>query len=191
MEGKPAAGARRLLDDLDERLDAQTSPKVERLRPNAGDRVQIARRFDRLQIVEAELMPGRDTETAVGRMIGARLDTSEPLASGRVGRGERWQFSELASETCLYSNNVLVYLDRFRLTKGFEGSPWAMGDCAHVGTGLYVGPDAQHFASVLHQSMPKAGIDTPAPNLAVIRVVSVSGPDFHLCREMFIANAPE
>jgi len=40
----------------------------------------------------------------------------------------------------------------------------------------------------LHQSMPQAGIDTPAANVAVIRVVSVSGPDFHRCREMFTAN---
>ena len=119
---------------------------------------------------------------------GGRLMFWEAFMAGRVGRGERWQFSELASETRLYSENILRYLDRFQLTKDFEGSPWAMGDCANVGTGLYVGPHAQGFASVLHQSMPQAGIDTPVPDLAVIRVVSVSGPDFHRCREMFTAN---
>ena len=125
--------------------------------------------------------------TRIDVQPGGQLMFWEAFMAGRVGRGERWQFSELASETRLYSENTLRYLDRFRLTKDFEGSPWAMGDCAHVGTGLYAGPHAQGFASVLHQSMPQAGIDTPVPDLAVIRVVSVSAPDFHRCREIFTA----
>jgi urease accessory protein len=128
--------------------------------------------------------------TRIDVQPGGRLMFWEGFMAGRVGRGERWQFSELASETRLYSDSVLRYLDRFQLPKGFEGSPWAMGNCAHVGTGLYVGPQARRFASVLHQIMPQAGIDTPAEDLAVIRVASVSGPDFHRCREMFIANPP-
>jgi len=127
--------------------------------------------------------------TRIDVQPGGRLMFWEAFMAGRVGRGERWRFRELASETCLYSDGALRYLDRFQLTKDFEGSPWAMGDCAHLGTGLYVGRDSQRFASVLHQSMPQAGIDTPAADLAVIRVVSASGPDFHRCRDMFTANA--
>jgi urease accessory protein len=127
--------------------------------------------------------------TRIDVQPGGRLTFWEAFMAGRVGRGERWRFSELASETSLYSDSILSYLDRFQLSKGFECSPWAMGDCAHVGTGLYVGPHAQRLASLLHQSMPQAGMDTPAADLAVVRVVSVSGPDFHRCREMFIANA--
>src|SRR5215831_576751 len=126
--------------------------------------------------------------TRIDVQPGGELMFWEAFMAGRVGRRERWLFSELASETRLYSENILCYLDRFHLTKDFEGSPWAMGDCANVGTGLYVGPHAQGFASVLHQSMPQASIDTPATDVAVIRVVSVSGPDFHRCREMFTAN---
>ena len=127
--------------------------------------------------------------TRIDVQPGGQLMFWEAFMAGRVGRGERWQFSELASETRLYSDGVLRYLDRFQLRKDFEGSLWAMGDCAHLGTGLYVGPDSQRFASVLHRSMPQAGIDTPAADLAVIRVVSASGPDFHRCRDMFTANA--
>jgi urease accessory protein len=129
--------------------------------------------------------------TRIDVQPGGRMMFWEAFMAGRVGRGERWRFSELASETRLYSDNVLRYLDRFQLTKDFEGSPWAMGDCAHVGTGLYVGPDSQRFASALHQRMPQAGIDTPGADLAVVRVVSVSGSDFHHCREMFTANTSE
>jgi urease accessory protein len=127
--------------------------------------------------------------TRIDVQPGGRLMFWEAFMAGRVGCGERWRFRELASETRLYSDSVLRYLDRFQLTKDFECSPWAMGDCAHLGTGLYVGPDSQRFASVLHQSMPQAGIDTPAADLAVIRVVSASGPDFQRCRDMFSANA--
>jgi urease accessory protein UreH len=109
----------------------------------------------------------------------------EAFMAGRIGRGERWQFRELASETGLYLESALRYLDRFQLPNGLEGSPWAMGECAYLGTGLYAGPQPEHFASVLHKNMPEAGIDRPAPDLAVIRVVSASGPDFHRYREMF------
>src|SRR5262249_23503071 len=125
--------------------------------------------------------------TRIDVQPGGQLMFWEAFMAGRVGRRERWQFSELASEICLYSENTLCYLDRFRLTKDFEGSSWAMGDCAYVGTGLYAGPHAQGFASVLHQSMPQAGIDTPVLDLVVIRVVLVSVPDFHWCREIFTA----
>jgi urease accessory protein len=123
--------------------------------------------------------------TRIDVQPGGGLMFWEAFMAGRVGRGERWRFSELASETRLYSDNALLYLDRFRLPNGFESSPWAMGECAYMGTGLYAGSHAQQFASVLHQSMPEAGIDNPAADLAVVRVVSASGPDFHRCREMF------
>ncbi|HEY2384916.1 MAG TPA: urease accessory protein UreD [Terriglobia bacterium] len=113
----------------------------------------------------------------------------EAVMAGRVGRGERWQFREYASETRLYSGDTLLFLDRLQLPKGFEGSPWAMSNCDYVGTGLYAGPCANDFAAALHEKMPEAGIDNPAKDLAVVRVVSVSGPDFHRRREMFTARS--
>jgi len=126
--------------------------------------------------------------TRIDVQHGGRLMFWEGFMAGRVGRGERWRFRELASETRLYSDNVLRYLDRFQLRGGIECSPWAMGDCAYLGTGLYTGPDAKQFASTLHETMPEAGIDNPAPDLGIVRVASVSGPDFHRRRELFTAR---
>jgi len=120
---------------------------------------------------------------------GARLLFWEGFMAGRVGRGERWQFKELASETRLVLNQQSVYLDRFRLPNGFERSPCAMGDCSYVGTGFYVGEQARSFATALHELLPEAGIDTPIDGVAVTRVVSTTGPHFHRCRETFALHA--
>jgi urease accessory protein len=122
--------------------------------------------------------------TRIDVQTGGRLMFWEAFMAGRVGRGERWRFTELASETCLYSDKTLLYLDRFQLRGGCASSRWAMGECAYMGTGLYAGPHAQRVASVLHQRMPGAGVDNPAADLAVVRAVLASGPEFHRCREM-------
>ena len=77
------------MDRLDQRLDAQAGAKVERLRPAAGDSIQKAGGLDRLQVVEAELVAGRDAEEAVGRMVRAGLDAAKALAAAPiVGREE-------------------------------------------------------------------------------------------------------
>src|SRR5262245_61494176 len=117
--------------------------------------------------------------TRIDVQPGARLVFWEGLMAGRVGRGERWQFRELASETHLRSNNHLVYLDRFFLPNGFERSACAMGECSYLGTGLYVGEQARSVATRLHEILPEAGIDTLAGDVALARVVTATGPDFH------------
>ena len=114
----------------------------------------------------------------------------EGFMAGRVGRGERWQFHELASETHLFLDGRSVYLDRFRLPTGFERSAWTMADCNYWGTGLYVGDQASSFAMTLHEKMPQAGIDTPAGDVAVMRIVSTTGPDFRRGWEMFRLHSP-
>lgn len=113
----------------------------------------------------------------------------EAFMAGRVGRGERWKFNEYASETCLYSDSTLLYLERFRLPDRFETSRWAMNDCDYLGTGLYFGPRAKDFASALHEKMPETGIDNPSADIVVVRVTCISGPDFHRRREIFASNA--
>jgi urease accessory protein UreH len=125
--------------------------------------------------------------TRIELQPGGRLMFWEAFMAGRIGRGERWRFNELASETRLYSSNVLRYLDRFQLPGGFECLPWVMADCGYLGTGIYAGPRAQHFAFALHEKMPEAGIDNPAPDVAVVRVVSGSGTDFRRCCDVFAA----
>jgi urease accessory protein UreH len=123
--------------------------------------------------------------TRIDVQPGARLLFWEGFMAGRVGRGERWQFREFASETHLLLNQQLVYLDRFRLPNAFEGSPCAMGECSYVGTGFYVGEQARTFATTLHQVLPETGVDMPVAGVAVARVVSTTGPHFHRCRETF------
>ncbi len=115
---------------------------------------------------------------------GGRLIFWEGLMAGRVGRGERWEFRELTSETDLWLNDKLMYLDRFHLPNGFEESAWTMADCNYIGTGLYIGERALRFAKSFHERLPEAGVDT-LPGLALTRVVSATGPNFHRCHEMF------
>ena len=106
------------------------------------------------------------------------------------GSGESWQFRELQSETRLCLNERLIYLDRFRLCPAERGqSRWAMGLDTYTGTGLYVGKEARCVASALHQSMPKAGVDAPAENVAIARVVSNSGPEFQQALASFCSHA--
>jgi urease accessory protein len=116
----------------------------------------------------------------------ARLVFWEGLMAGRIARGERWQFQKLASETDLRLKGTPVYLERFHLPHGLERSDYAMGECNYLGTGLYVGDRASEFAAYLHTASPDAGIDMLAPKVAIMRCVSVSGPDFHRSRDMFL-----
>lgn len=117
---------------------------------------------------------------------GGNLYFWESFMTGRIGRGESWQFREFVSETQLCSEGRLTYLDRFHLLpNSLQRSVWAMGNHSYSGTGLFVGEHAGCFASKLHQILPEAGVDSLADDVAVTRVVSGSGPDFHRCREMF------
>ena len=50
---------------------------------------------------------------------------------------------------------------------------------------LYVGEEASRFAAMLHEKVPEAGVDMPYPEIAVMRIVSASGPDFRRGWETF------
>jgi urease accessory protein len=116
---------------------------------------------------------------------GARLVFWEGLMAGRIGRGERWCFRELGSETDLRVNGKTVYLERFALPSGCERSDYVMGEYNYLGTGLYVGEHASAVAAALREALTDAGIDTLTPLVAITRLVSASGPDFHRCRDAF------
>jgi len=117
---------------------------------------------------------------------GGRLVFWEGLMAGRVGRGERWQFKELSSETILRVNNRPAFLDRYLLMPdGSESGPFSMRNNSYFGTGLYVGEQAEVFAARLHDALPEAGIDTTSSGVVLTRVVSATGPEFHRSRETF------
>ena len=107
--------------------------------------------------------------------------------AGRVGRGEVWEFEELSSETRLMSGGRLLFLDRLRLQpqRSMPSSRWGMGVGTYMGTGLYVGEDAARFAEALRETLPRAGVDLLADDLAAARIVSASGPEFHRLHASF------
>jgi urease accessory protein UreH len=116
---------------------------------------------------------------------GARLLYWESFMTGRLSRGESWQFRELSSETRLRSDGRLAYLDRFRLEGGREAAETGH----YIGTGIYVGPGAETIASYLHDLLPAAGIDCPCADVALARTISAAGPDFHRSRDLFCGAA--
>jgi urease accessory protein len=122
---------------------------------------------------------------------GARLRYWEGLMAGRVGRGELWEFEELSSETSLRSEDRLLFLDRFYLRPecGMPSTRWGMGCATYTGTGLYVGEDAAKFAGALHEALPDAGVDVLENDLAITRMVTASGPEFHRSRDLFSRTA--
>src|SRR5690349_17784684 len=85
----PRSSAIRCVNGLDERLNAQASAEVEWLRSTSSYSVQVARGFDRLQVVEAKLVARRNAEQAVWPMLRACLDPAQSLTPMSViGRKE-------------------------------------------------------------------------------------------------------
>ena len=128
--------------------------------------------------------------TSIDLASGARLYYWESLMAGRIARGEAWQFEELASETRLGVDGKLVYLDRFCL-KPQEQSPtaeWKMGPAQYLATALCFDARAVELAGRFHVGIPEAGADTLAPGLTVVRIASVSGPEFHRHHRAFISE---
>jgi urease accessory protein UreH len=124
---------------------------------------------------------------------GGELAYWEGFMTGRVGRGESWRFHEMTSETVVFSNGKLSYLDRFQLFRdGSASSRWSMGSGAYLGTGLYVNPRSRQFASAVHEALPLAGVDAITNDITAVRMVSDDGPEFHRSREVFcrLAESP-
>jgi urease accessory protein len=118
---------------------------------------------------------------------GARLLYWEGLMAGRVGRGEIWEFDEVSSETNLRLEQRLAFLDRLHLQPqcSTPSTRWGMDGGTYTGTGLYVGSGAVEFSAALHDALPKTGVDVLEDTLAVTRIVTSNGPEFHHCRDVF------
>jgi urease accessory protein len=176
-------------------ITQQSATKVHpsRGRPAVQRHRFIVENSAELQVYFEPVIPFADASLRQSTQLevetGGRVVFWEGLMAGRIGRGERWRFRELASETSVRVNGRLVYLERFLLPNGIETSNHAMGECNYLGSGLVVGEDAAVVASRLHTALPDAGVDTPAPQLAVIRVVSPTGPEFHHSRELFMRHS--
>jgi urease accessory protein len=129
--------------------------------------------------------------TSIDVEPGARLYFWESLMAGRVGRGEIWQFEEFSSETSLRVNGRPLFLDRFHLIPKQvpPSAEWMMGGARYLATGLCFDDRAADLAENVRGLLPDAGLgmDTPEPGLAVARLVTVDGPEFHRYRSVFTA----
>lgn len=130
-------------------------------------------------------------QTAIDVDAGGRLFFWESFMAGRAACGERWEFEELSSETCLRASGRMIYLDRWRLLPRHArpDAPWKMAAAAYSAAALCVTPDAELLAGRLHESVPAAGVDVPAPGLVLVRVVCSDGPAFHEARRAVAACA--
>jgi urease accessory protein len=128
-------------------------------------------------------------ETTFHVATGGTLSYWESFMTGRIGHGESWKFRELASETRVFRESRLVYLDRFLLLPEEQApSSWTMANNEYTGLGLYSGPHAREAATRLHELVGDCGVDLIGEDLALTRVVSRAGPEFHRRREMLCAT---
>jgi len=121
---------------------------------------------------------------------GARLYWSDALMSGRVSRGESWQFRDLANELRLRVNDRLVYLERYRI--GAEPDRvrrrWTSGGIDYLATALvWHGKASREAADRLQHAMGacdqvRAGIDLVEDRLIVARLAASSGVAFSAAR---------
>ena len=146
-----------------------------------------------LQLYLEPVIPFADSSlkqtTVLNVAEGGKLAFWEGYMAGRLGRGESWRFRELTCETRAVLQGRLMYLDRFHLgSHNVHRAAGVLGTRRYFGTGLFVGEDAGRFATRMHESLPQAGVDSPAPNLAAVRIVAENGPVFHNAQEVFCQN---
>lgn len=116
----------------------------------------------------------------------ARLYWADAVMTGRVSRGETWQFRELAHELRVHIGDALRYLERYRLVPGDRGAErtWIAGDAAYLATTLvYGGAASSESAETLHRelgSIPgvRVAVDCVDVNLLVARLAASNGIPF-------------
>ena len=120
----------------------------------------------------------------------ASLYWSDALMSGRLARGERWQFASLAHELSASRDGSLEYLERYRIQPSdlAVSQPWAASDASYLGTTLITGrPIEPGAAERLHLELGRiAGVRAAADRLddraLLVRLLSTCGSAFHEAR---------
>lgn len=117
----------------------------------------------------------------------ARFYYWDGLMAGRVKRGEQWRFSELISETSLFVDAKLAFIDRFQLCPS-QDSPsrqWRMGRHSYMATGMAHDPsiDENYLERFRAKLGPTDldlvyGLDIPYQRLMVGRFLSGDGTSF-------------
>ena len=125
---------------------------------------------------------------------GARFYYWDGLMAGRIRRGESWRFAELRSETAVFVEGELAYLDRFELRPS-DQSPtrrWAMDQHGYMATAIAYDPsiDEEKIKSLRSDiaSMDGAvvsGLDVPFDRLMIGRFFAQNGSSFRKARESY------
>ncbi len=84
---------------------------------------------------------------------GSRAIVYDAIAAGRIGRGERWDFREMASEIAIRRNCRPVYISRSRITPGDQPltQPGWMEEFNYLATVVVVADAIRAWASVLDE----------------------------------------
>jgi len=119
----------------------------------------------------------------------SRLYWADALMAGRIGRGEAWQFAELAHELRLRSGGALKYLERFRVAPRSRAltAPWVGGTAGYFATTIVKHADAgADAAALLHQRLDTSSghtaVDSLEPGLIVARFAAADGARFAALR---------
>ncbi len=123
---------------------------------------------------------------------GARFFFWDGLMAGRIRSGESWRFAELVSQTAVYVDSDLAFLDRFEL-RPEERSPdrqWAMGRHGYLATAISFDPSIddnclESLRSELVQlgAAVTCGLDVPFDRLLVARFLAQNGSEFRTVRD--------
>jgi len=111
----------------------------------------------------------------------AKLRVWDGWMSGRVGRGEAWQFDELDMETRLLREGKLLYLERYKLD-----SRSADRNIQYVGSGIFHEPLDSAF---LDCNQPGLGIDEPVSGLTIVRAIAKDGIQYRRIQHQVLIRA--
>ena len=125
---------------------------------------------------------------------GARFYYWDGLMAGRARRGESWRFAELRSETAVFVDTELAYLDRFELRPS-ERSPtrrWAMDRHGYMATAIAYDPsiDEKKLESIRSGIVSMDGgfaygLDVPFRQLMIGRFLAKNGSRFRRARDSY------
>lgn len=132
--------------------------------------------------------------TRVRLGAGARFYYWDGLMAGRIRSGESWCFAELRTETAVYVDSELAYLDRFEL-RPEDQSPtgrWAMNHHQYMATAIAYDPDLnEETLESLRSEFPPInggftyGLDVPFDQLMIGRLLAKNGSSFRDARESY------
>jgi urease accessory protein len=129
-------------------------------------------------------------KTEIDLATSARLRWSDGFMCGRVRSGERWAFSELSHELKVRRDDVLEYLERYRVAPGEHAvdRPWVADGQTYFGTvlwsGHHVGSDVAESLHHRFAGIPRvrAAADRLGDRLLLVRLMSAAGASFRGAR---------